>query len=194
MTIWAVLAGGQGSRYGQPKATASFRSSTFLDHCLSVVGEAADESDTIAVSVAHDWVPDVPAGCIVVADALANPGPAHSIARLAEVAAQRHENVVFMADDMLGVTSGTLRALRDRVAATGAGGRPAVVVAAANGRSHWVLGAIPAELAGSIVANESSVAAVQVLLQLCPIEQVDVPADELLDVNTPELRPDSQPR
>lgn len=194
MTIWAVLAGGQGSRYGQPKATATFGSSTFLDHCLSVVEGAKESSDIIVVSVAHDWAPDVPARCIVVADALANPGPAHSIARLADMAAQRNEDLVFMAVDMLGVTSGTLRTLRDRAAATADSGKPAIAVAAANGRSHWVLGAIPAELADSIVANASSVAAVQVLLQLCPIEQVEVPTAELLDVNSPELRPDSPSR
>lgn len=194
MTIWAVLAGGQGSRYGQPKATAAFRSSTFLAHCLSIIEEAREPSDTIAVSVARDWAPDVPARCIVVADALANPGPAHSIARLAEVAAQRSEDLVFMAVDMLGVTSGTLRSLRDRAAATADRGQPAVAVAAANGRSHWVLGAVPAELTDSIVANASSVTAVQVLLQLCPVDPVEVPVAELLDVNSPELLPDSRPR
>lgn len=194
MTIWAVLAGGQGSRYGQPKATASFRSSTFLEHCLSVLAEAGEPSDTFAVSVAHDWVPDVPSGCVVVADTISNPGPAHSIARLAEFADNRNEDLVFMAVDMLGVSAAALRLLRDRAAASARSGKAAVAVAAANGRPHWVLGAIPAELASSVVANAFSVTAVQVLLQLCPIEQVEVPAAELLDVNTPELRPESRPR
>lgn len=60
--------------------------------------------DTIAVSVAVDWQPDIPAHCAVVADTLDAPGPAHSIARLARFAMDRNEDLVFMAVDMLGVT------------------------------------------------------------------------------------------
>lgn len=194
MTIWAVLAGGKGERYGEPKAIASFGHTTFLGHCLSVIDEVRRPGDTIAISVARDWRPDVPADCVVVADALDSPGPAHSIARLARLAVDGDENLVFMAVDMLGVTSATLRLLRDHAAASVRAGNASVVVAAGNGRLHWVLGAVPAVLAPSIVANADSVSAVQVLLQLCPIEAVNLPVEELLDVNTPEMRPDSPPR
>lgn len=190
MTIWAVLAGGKGSRYGQPKANASFGETTFLGHCLSIIEEASRPGDTVAVSVAIEWKPDVPPHCVVVADELNAPGPAHSIGCLAKFAAERNEDLVFMAVDMLGVTPATLRLLRDRAEASVQGNRATVLVATANERSHWVLGAIPAPLAPRIVANADSVTAVQVLLQLCPMEPVEIPGPELLDVNTPELRPD----
>ncbi|MFM8390398.1 MAG: hypothetical protein ACKOA5_14270, partial [Actinomycetota bacterium] len=84
----------------------------------------------------------------------------------------------------------TLRLLRDRAEASVQGNRATVLVATTNERSHWVLGAIPAPLAPTIVTNADSVTAVQVLLQLCPMEPVEIPGPELLDVNTPELRPD----
>lgn len=190
MTVWAVLAGGKGSRYGEPKATASLGDTTFLGHCLSVVEEASEQGDTIAVSVAVDWQPDIPSHCAVVADTLGAPGPAHSIARLAQFAMDRNEDLVFMAVDMLGVTPLTLRLLRERAAASVGAGRPAVAVARGGAGLHWVLGAVPAPLAPSIVSNADSVSAVQVLLRLCPVDAVDVRPEELLDVNTPELRPD----
>ncbi|MBM3730191.1 MAG: hypothetical protein FJW44_05150 [Actinobacteria bacterium] len=194
MTIWAVLAGGRGTRYGQPKASASFGETTFVGHCLSIIEQARRPADSVAVSVAHDWRPVVPPHCLVVADKFSTPGPAHSIARLAALAVDRDEDLVFMAVDMLGVTPATLRCLRDRMEASVRAGRAAVAVAGAEDRLHWVLGAIPALLAPAVVTNADSVSAVQVLLQLCPIEPVEVPGSELLDVNTPDLRPDHRHR
>lgn len=189
MTVWAVLAGGEGRRYGQPKALAQYGHATFLDHCLQVIDGAKEPGDTVAVSVARDWTPEVPPHCLVVADSVPAPGPAHSIGRLASRAADRNEDLVFMAVDMLGVTPATLRLLRDHARGSDRKGRPHVAVACAHGRLHWVLGAIPASLTSSVADNAESVTAVQVLLQLCPIEAVEVPAADLLDVNTPDLRP-----
>jgi len=189
MTVWAVLAGGRGTRYGQPKATAPFGDTTFLGHCLALLEDVLESGDTVAVSVANDWRPDVPAHCEVVPDTVADPGPAHSIGCLARFAAAHDEDLVFIAVDMLGVTARSLRAVRDCARRSAVSGRPSVAVAAAD-RLHWVFAAVPAPLVPAVAANAESVTAVQVLLQLCPVEAVEVPHNELIDVNTPDLRPD----
>lgn len=189
MTVWAVLAGGRGTRYGQPKATARFGDTTFLGHCIGLLAGVCEGGDTIAVSVAKDWHPEVPAHCVIVADTVVDPGPAHSIGCLARFAAAGGEDLVFIAVDMLGITASSLRALRDRVRESVVVGKPSIAVAAAD-RLHWVFAAVPASLASTVAANAESVTAVQVLLQLCPVEAVEVPHAELIDVNTPDLRPD----
>ena len=189
MTVWAVLAGGRGIRYGQPKASAPHDGGSFLEHCLRVIGEVRGERDETAVSVGFDWTPDVPLDCSVVRDAIPDPGPAHSIGRLAEFARERNTDLVYMAVDMLALSPITLLSLRDRVAACAAAGSARIVVASASGRDHWVLGGIPRTLLDAVVKNAPSVNSVQVLLRLCPLERFNVPIEQLLDVNTPDLRP-----
>lgn len=197
MTTWGVLAGGRGRRYGLPKAIAAFGEGTFLDHCLRTIDAARAGNDVVAVSLARDSDGAIAAGRVVVRDVDAEPGPAHSIVRLAEFAMQQGDDLVFMAVDMLSVGVATLRSIEQRMADNrgshdNAGG--ARVVVARNGdKSHWVLGGIPRELLQRIIDGGESVEAVQSLLRLCPLDYVEVPPGELLDVNTPDLLPGSSP-
>lgn len=192
MTVWGVLAGGLGRRYGAPKVSARFEDGTFLSRCLITIDGARATEDPVVVSLALGADDSLAEGRMAVHDLTANPGPAHSIARLAEFAARADDDLVFMAVDMLNVRSTTLAALAQRLSANrrndGRAGARAVV-ARGEGRAHWVLGGVPRELHEVIIDGGASVEAVQSILRLCPLEYLDVPAAELLDVNTRDLLP-----
>lgn len=186
-----------GRRYGQPKASATFGEGTFLEHCLRTIDAARGEEDAVAVSLSNDSDGSVAAGRVVIRDAIAGPGPAHSIVRLAEFAMQRGDDLVFMAVDMLSVGVATLRSIERRMNDNRGSGEELhgakVVVARDGDNSHWVLGGIPWELHRRIIDGGESVEAVQSLLRLCPLDYVEIPSRELLDVNTPDLLPGSSP-
>lgn len=188
-TVWGILAGGRGTRYGEPKATARYGDGTFLDHCLGVVRRCKSARDPIAVSVASDWSPVLSDDCIAVVDAEFDPGPAHSIGRLAEYARSIDADLVVLAVDLLKVTPHTLARLGDRLCEQRLSDEPRVLVSWSGEREHWVLVGIPSALTAAVATNAQSVSAIQVLLRLCPIEHFAVSADELLDVNTPDRLP-----
>lgn len=191
-TVWGILAGGRGTRYGEPKATARYGDGTFLDHCLAVVRRCRSERDRIAISVASDWSPALADDCTAVVDAEIDPGPAHSIGRLAEYATSVGGDLVVVAVDLLKVSPQTLSRLGDRLCEQRLSDEPRVSVAWSGEREHWVLVGIPSALTATVATNARSVSAIQVLLRLCPIERFAVSADELLDVNTPDRLPHGQ--
>ncbi len=181
MTVWGVLAGGRGRRYGEPKAVARFGNQTFLQHCLDVVRRSKMVDDLIAVSVAcHQTLP-LPDDCVAIIDSEIDPGPAHSIGRLAGYANSCGRDLVVVAVDMLNLTPTTLSRMRDRLRDQRLTGEFRVSVASSGTRDH--------ALTQTVADNAGSVSAIQVLLQLCPIERFSVSAEELLDVNTPDLLP-----
>lgn len=189
MILWGIVAGGRGVRFGQPKATATHHGRSFLDTMLSCIDAARDPDDRVAVGLAHDADGTSGQGRTIVRDIVAAPGPAHSIARLAECASGTGDDLVFMPVDMLALTPATLHRFRIRLDENRGLGREAVIVARSGDRIHWVLGAVPSVLHERIVTGAESVSAVQSLLRLCPLDYLDVDHDELLDVNTPESLP-----
>ncbi|NBP53318.1 MAG: hypothetical protein EBU67_03315 [Actinobacteria bacterium] len=189
MTVWGVLAGGRGRRYGEPKASARFGNQTFLQHSLDVVRRSKMVDDVIAVSVARHQTLTLPDDCVAIIDSDIDPGPAHSIGRLAGYANSCERDLVVVAVDMLNLTPTTLSRMRDRLRDQRLTGEFRVSVASSGTRDHWVFVGIPHALTQTVADNAGSVSAIQVLLQLCPIERFPVSAEELLDVNTPDLLP-----
>ena len=124
-----------------------------------------------------------------VADSEVDPGPAHSIGRLAGYAHSIDRDLVVVAVDMLNVSPVTLERMRDRLREQRHSDDARVLIASSGGRDHWVFVGIPRALAQTVSNNAASVSAIQVLLRLCPIERFTVPPEELLDVNTPDLLP-----
>jgi molybdopterin-guanine dinucleotide biosynthesis protein A len=96
VTVGAVLAGGSGRRFGQPKATVAYQGRSLVEHAVSLV-EGCDA--TIVVSRAEIALPalDVP----VVLD---RPGPSCPLNAMAtafvEAAATPHLDVVVLACDL----------------------------------------------------------------------------------------------
>ena len=189
MTFWGIVAGGRGTRFGQPKIAATHHGRSFLDHMLSCIDAAREPNDRVAVGLAHDADGAPGDGRIVVHDRVANPGPAHSIARLAECASEARDDLVFVPVDMLALTPATLRRFANRLDENRGSESEAVIVARSGDRVHWILGAVPSALLDLIVTGAESVSAVQSLLRLCPLEYLEVDPVELLDVNTPESLP-----
>lgn len=189
MTLWGIVAGGRGVRFGQPKVSALHGGRTFLELTLTVIDSARSPNDRVAIGAACDSPDAHVDGRIVVRDLVSTPGPAHSIARLAECAAQTKDDLIFMPVDMLALTPLTLSRLRVRLDDNRRLSHEAIVVARSGIRIHWVLGAVPRALLDRVVSGAESVSAVQSLLRLCPLDYLDVPEIELLDVNTPDLLP-----
>lgn len=193
MTCFGILAGGLGTRFGEPKISATYGDVTFLDHCLAIVDQARRDEDSVAVSVAHGFADANGAltDRVLVRDGSPSPGPAHSIGRLAEYASSRSQDLVFMAVDMLAVTPSTLAAIARRLVVNQTNNEDMIVVARNGGRAHWVLGGIPRTLLPRVVSAAESVSAVQSLLRLSQLDYLDVEPPELIDVNFPELLPDA---
>ena len=204
VTNWLVLAGGRGTRFGQPKIFAEFGPGTFLSHCLAVIAGCSEPGDRVIVSVADDSdagtidrVADSAADApfengvtlSVVGDRLAEAGPAHAIGVAADATLKDGGDIVIMAVDMLGVRAKHLAALRAHVRASAANAQPSVVVARRGDRPHWTLAAIPECLAPKVVRDAESVSSLQSLYLLNPVLYVDIEANALLDVNTPSLVP-----
>ena len=192
MTLWGVIAGGRGLRFGQPKISAVHDGRTFIDLTLATIDEAALPGDHVAVGIANDTPVTFDETRIVVRDAADTPGPAHSIARLAECALAHNHDLVFMPVDMLRVKPVTLRLFVERLRTNRRDARDVVLVARSGERPHWVLGAVPKSLLPRIVAGGESVSAVQSLLRLCSVDHLEVDGRELLDVNTPDSLPVDQ--
>ena len=204
MTNWLVLAGGRGTRFGQPKIFAEFGPGTFLSHCLAVIADCSEPGDRVIVSVADDSdagtidrVADSAADApfengvtlSVVGDRLAEAGPAHAIGVAADATLKEGGDIVIMAVDMLGVRAKHLATLRAHVRGSAAKAQPSVVVARRGDRPHWTLAAIPECLAPKVVRDAESVSSLQSLYLLNPVLYVDIEANALLDVNTPSLVP-----
>ena len=190
MTLWAVLAGGRGRRYGLPKIGARFGGETFLDLALVRVRQVALSGDlcavAIGVTVGSDQAAHIGHDVLLVHDSVEDPGPAHSIGRLAEIGASTDNDVVIFAVDMLSVTTETLRRISSELEDDRSRGVSRVLVARANGRPHWVLCGVPRELCTRIAASAESVSAVQALFQLCDLGFIEVGDEEVVDVNTPD--------
>lgn len=194
MTIWGVLAGGQGRRYGGPKVVAMYHGRTFLDEVLERVASCREDGDRIVVSVAHGDPQGVAAlfassdhasAIEVCVDTIAGAGPAHAVGRLAGYAAKSGDSLVTVAVDQLRVTTNDLMALRDATKAKS----DAISVACGSHGRHWVFAAIPPDLAGKVSRDAESVNSLQSLYLLNEIHDVPVSSHSLVDVNTPELLP-----
>lgn len=187
MTLWGVVAGGRGTRFGEPKISALVGADTFLERCLGVIDKARRPDDVVAVGVARDQQIVVVPEVAVVRDLEVSPGPAHSIVRLAEHAMSLRQDLVFMAVDLLAVEPSTLGAIAARIESNRVNAVDAVVVAKTSERVHWVLGGIPREQLEPIVSAGESVNAVQSLLRMCRLDYLEVDPTQLLDVNTRDL-------
>lgn len=199
-----ILAGGLGSRYGQPKILAEFGPGTFLSHCFAVIAGCARPTDRVIVSVAHDPSDDLlravdaaasgapfaeNVSTEVVVDRIPASGPAHAIGIALGATASSGGDVIVMAVDMLGVRSHHLEELRQHVRSARSTGKASIVVAKHGPQRHWTLAAIPAELVPNVVRDADSVGSLHNLFQLSPVSYAEFDAAALLDVNTPDLRP-----
>lgn len=145
-TAWLVVAGGLGTRYGEPKYAAQFEGSTFLERCLELIRSVAAPGDIVLVALREDqpWSP--PAGVTVVRDDPRVSGPvAGLLAGVSVFGTQGSESgwpdvLVTMPVDMPYLTQRVLSALRD----TADQQRTVTVVRSlGSGDTHWPLAAYP---------------------------------------------------
>jgi molybdopterin-guanine dinucleotide biosynthesis protein A len=138
-TAWLVIAGGLGSRYGEPKYAADYRGATFLDRCLALIGSVAQAEDTtwVVLRDGQPWIP--PVGVRLVRDDSRLSGPTAGLyAGIASLDGEQQppEFLVTMPVDMPYLTSDVLVDLRDRSAP-----RATIAVAQSRGSGdmHWPL-------------------------------------------------------
>ena len=196
MTVWGILAGGRGRRFGEPKVTAKFLDQTFLDLILERVSSCARPGDRVVISVAHGDPEDVESLVAVrkdeipielIRDLAQDPGPAHAVGTLAHLAATTGDCLVTVAVDQIRVVPEDLDALRD---AAEFHPHSVSVACGADGR-HWVFAAVPSGMAAKISRDAESVNSLQGLYILNAINDVAVNPDSLVDVNTRDLLPPS---
>ncbi len=79
-TAAIVLAGGQSTRMGRPKALLDWHGSTLVRRAVGLVGRVADGPVVVVVRAAGQELPPLPAGTELADDALAARGPLQGIA------------------------------------------------------------------------------------------------------------------
>lgn len=158
-TTWLVIAGGLGTRYGEPKYAAVFEGATFLDRTLALVGSVHGPSDNVFVALRDDQPWTAPEGVDRIHDDPRVSGPVAGL--LAGVTAASSDDgvdvLVTLPVDMPYVTPRLLRALHETCALTSS---ITVARSLGSGDTHWTLAAYPASLFGrvtdSIVAGRRS--------------------------------------
>ena len=194
MTVWGILAGGRGTRFGEPKVSAKFVEDTFLELILQRVSACARAGDNVVVSVALGD-PEGVASFVanrsgetpveIITDTAQDPGPAHAVGNLAAHAARAGVCLVTVAVDQIRVLPRDFEALRD---ATESHPDSVSVAFGPNGR-HWVFAAVPSGMVAKIARDAESVNSLQGLYILNAINDVAVDPDSLVDVNTRDLLP-----
>lgn len=106
--LGAVLAGGEGRRFGAPKADATVAGVSLVRRAVGALSQAVDE----VVIVSSRPVADAPVE--VLEDAVPGAGPLAGLASALDAAAARGmDGVLLLACDLPLVGAGTLRAVRD---------------------------------------------------------------------------------
>ena len=148
-TAWLIIAGGLGTRYGEPKYAAIFEGATFLDRTLALVSAVRRPDDRLWVVLREEqpWSP--PLGVEILRDDPRATGPvAGLLAGVAAASDSGTDVLVTLPVDMPYVTPKLLRALADTSMLTSG-----VVVARSikSGDTHWPLAAYPSSLFGRII-------------------------------------------
>lgn len=156
-TAYLVIAGGSGTRYGEPKYAAEFDGATFLDRSLALVGTVARPGDStwVALRAEQPWNP--PPGVRLVRDDARVAGPvAGLLAGVTALVDQASRSagsdgpvaiLITMPVDMPYLTAPVMEALRDTCAAEN---KIIVARSAGSGDTHWPLAAYPGPVLAAV--------------------------------------------
>lgn len=180
--LGAVLAGGEGRRFGGPKGDVRVGGMSLVRRAVGVLSEAVDE----VVVVSSRAVADAPVP--VLEDAVPGAGPLAGLATALDAAAARGmDGVLLLACDLPLVDARTMRAVRDALA-----GRPAVAPGREGGGieplcAAWGL-SVREALAGRLTSPDRSLHALFHEVGGVPLDPAELPGrvgESLLNVNTP---------
>jgi molybdopterin-guanine dinucleotide biosynthesis protein A len=145
-TLWAILAGGLGTRYGEPKYSAVYQGIRFLDRALGIVREGYAQADHVVVCLRDGQAWDAEASAtppyVVVRDDPRRQGPVAGLLS-ATAAAKDHDVLVTFPVDMPLLSVEILQGLKLQAFASR---RAVVATSAISGDIHWTLSAIPRQL------------------------------------------------
>lgn len=182
-SLWAILNGGQSSRFGSPKYLAERNGETFLDISLKRINEVSSGADRIVLSGGP--APD--AAWEVVADSAHYSGPVAGLHSLLLVAARAQFDVMIVQPiDMPMLQPDHLRLLRDQAS------RVEGIVVAESERSqdrHWVLAGVHCSRYQDAIAHIESGAggSLKNLWSACACDFINFPDEFLVNVNYPEI-------
>jgi len=172
--LWAILNGGQSSRFGSPKYLAERNGESFLDISLKRINEVISGADRIVLSGGP--APD--AVWEVVADSAHFSGPVAGLHSLLLVATQEKFDVLIVQPiDMPMLQPDQLRLLRDHVS------RVEGIVVAESQLSkdrHWVLAGVHCSHIESGTGGS-----LKNLWSACACEFINFPDEFLVNVNYP---------
>jgi len=180
--LWAILAGGLGTRYGEPKYSAVYHGIRFLDRALGIVMESCATADRIVVCLrdGQEWSAEASTmpPYEVVRDGPARQGPVAGLLA-ATTAAKEHDILVTLPVDMPLLSVEILHGLKLQAVASR---RAVVATSAQSGDIHWTLSAIPRHLLPEVErsANGGATSLRRVFTEL---DFVGVPFDDSLLAN-----------
>ena len=182
-SLWAVLNGGQSSRFGSPKYLAERNGETFLDISIQRITEVSSGADRIVLSGG----PTPGAAWEVVADSAHYSGPVAGLHSLLLVAAQAEFDVLIVQPiDMPMLQPDHLRLLRDQASHV-----EGIVVAESelSKDRHWVLAGVHCSRYQDAIAHiESGTGgSLKNLWSACACEFFNLPDEFLVNVNYPEI-------
>ena len=179
--LWAILNGGQSSRFGSPKYLAERNGESFLDISLKRINKVISGADRIVLSGGP--APD--AVWEVVADSAHYSGPVAGLHSLLLVATQEKFDVLIVQPiDMPMLQPDQLRLMRDHVS------RVEGIVVAESQLSkdrHWVLAGVHCSQYQEVIAHiESGTGgSLKNLWSACACEFINFPDEFLVNVNYP---------
>jgi molybdopterin-guanine dinucleotide biosynthesis protein A len=181
-SLWAILNGGESSRYGSPKYLAARNGESFLNVTAKRTIEASSSSDKIVLSGG----PTLGAPWDVIADSPHFTGPLAGLLALVQLAMEaKHEVLTIQPIDMPMVHSEHLRMLHNQALHT-----EGVVVAESqlSKDRHWVLAAIHCSQYEDVATRieSGSFRSVKSVWASCACEFLALPDEYLVNINYPD--------
>ena len=181
-SLWAILNGGESSRYGSPKYLAARNGESFLDVTAKRTIEASSSCDKIVLSGG----PALNVPWDVIADSPHFTGPLAGLLALVQLAMQaKHEVLTIQPIDMPFVRSYHLRMLHNQALHS-----EGVVVAESqlSKDRHWVLAAMHFSQYEDVAARIESglLISVKSVWASCVCKFLTLPDEYLVNVNYPD--------
>jgi molybdopterin-guanine dinucleotide biosynthesis protein A len=181
-SLWAILNGGQSSRFGSPKYLAMSNGESFFNLAAKRTSDASNDEDRIVLSGG----PIVDSPFDVVEDSAKYAGPLAGLHALLQVAIKAQNDILFIQPiDMPVLQSRHLRLLRDRVVHS-----KGIVVAESqlSKDRHWVLAAVHCSHYEEVVIHieKETYRSMKNLWSACACEFLAFPDEFLVNVNYPE--------
>lgn len=181
-SLWAILNGGESSRYGSPKYLAARNGESFLDLTAKRTSEASNACDKIVISGG----PALSAPWDVVVDSPHFTGPLAGLLTLVQLAMEaKNEVLTIQPIDMPLVLSEHLRILHDQALHS----EGVVVAESQNSKDrHWVLAAVHCSQYLDVAERieSGSFRSVKSVWASCACEFLALPDEYLVNINYPD--------